>query len=238
MNHQNYKIQNGDNRYSSFENTKDGKEKLNKSSHVLTMKTFEIQENRISNSENNNIAYFSSDIKPYLDVYAPNIDGLTKYPAITKCLICKLSIETMVEKRMNGRGWMWIFFWIIFNIVWFVLFGNAWMLGRFVLSFLPKCFDYFNEWFHSCPYCKRIIAKYSRPSLSKRIMTCLAIAAIVGISILILQYPDALFIFLFINWILVSIFSFITLSAILYYLCTKLLQSMYKTQQKSKLNTI
>ena len=52
------KLQSGEYPYLSLENKTDGQEARNKSSHVLTMKTFEIQENRASNSETNNIAFF------------------------------------------------------------------------------------------------------------------------------------------------------------------------------------
>ena len=84
---------------------------------------------------------------------------------------------------------MWIFFWITFNLFGcFDLFSNTWMLGSFVFCFLLKYFDYFNEWFHICPDCERIIAKYSRPlhRKVKRIMECFAIAVRVGIPILLL----------------------------------------------------
>ena len=63
--------------------------------------------------------------------------------------------------KTSRLGWMWIVFWIpiTFYLGFFAVSSNTWTLGGFVLSFLPKCFDYFNEFFHISPNCKRIIAK-------------------------------------------------------------------------------
>ena len=136
--------------------------------------------------------------------------------------------------KTSRLGWMWIVFWIFFWIPitfylgFFAVSSNTWTLGGFVLSFLPKCFDYFNEFFHISPNCKRIIAKYSRRSHNTKIMACFAIAAVVlllqitdrqGIYLLLWVFTMYLsyFVHVFINSIPALFFGSITLGEILYY---------------------
>ena len=159
MNHQKYNSKNCDIPYTSFQNMIDRPAYSNKSTNNVAMKTFKNREDLedLDFSIENDHTSMSISIHP----------DMTKYPTIANCITCNATIETIVDRRINGRGWTWAIFCIF---------------GCFLLSFLTTCLDSFNDWIHICPNCKGIIGKYSNSYRSKKEIIIIVIASLIGVA--------------------------------------------------------
>ena len=74
-----------------------------------------------------------------------------KSPVHTQCRHCSRMITTSVVDKVNSRGIAWAVACCCF--------------GSFLLSYMVLCMDCFREWYHNCPLCKTVVARY-KPTAS------------------------------------------------------------------------
>ena len=78
----------------------------------------------------------------------PTINAsMEKISVLTTCSHCRTQVFTNVESNFSGSGWFWA--------LW------CCCCGLCLLSILVTCLDYFREWRHYCPTCKRLLAIYN-----------------------------------------------------------------------------
>ena len=88
---------------------------------------------------------------------------LEKHSAATTCSNCHSQVNTNVEDKVSGGGWIWALL--------------CCLCGSWLLSLLVKCMDCFREWNHYCPRCNTKLATYS-PSASSGVIALLALATV------------------------------------------------------------
>ena len=118
-------------------------------------------------------SYFVSS--NYTTVPSTIIAKMEKSSVTTNCLECRVLIQTNVRQKVSGGGLAWAIICCCF--------------GSFPLSFLVLCLDCFNEWYHHCPICNKLLGRYA-PSVSGQTCSLLVFATlgIITLQIIFLRF--------------------------------------------------